>query len=103
MSSSNVTLGNQILAVLCKGGSSFNGLLSALQSRYPSSGWTSALLTTQTNLAVRQGRLMRATNGVGFIVNPRMLNNNYATNLAYSTTCAVNPTPCDCSHSCAPH
>lgn len=47
----------QIVQVLCRESVTFDGLLAALQSRYPSTGWTESLLTTRIDQGIQQGRI----------------------------------------------
>ncbi len=85
----------QVLTVLCPQGLTSGALLSALQSKYPTAGWTSTILAAVTTAGVKRGRLLRGLNG-GFIADPRMSFLNYK-NLAYAGDCSQYPTPSDCT------
>jgi len=97
MSVATPTQNSQVISVLCKQGLLFGGLLSALQRRYPTGGWTSASLTNVLNQGVKRGRFLKSTNG-GYQVNPKMVFSDY-TNVAYSGSCGLDPTPCSCTQS----
>lgn len=54
-------LNSQIIQVLCLGTMQSGELLSALQSRFPGSGWTSSTLSSLLTLGTQQGRLKQVT------------------------------------------
>lgn len=94
MTDAKTTQNTEIITVLC-GGISVDetGLLAALQSQYPSTGWTDELLNFRLVEGRREGRYRLVnttpytTDGAGWQINPRMLVVNYPTNKVYASAC----------------
>lgn len=84
----------EIITVLCGGASvDETGLLAALQSNYPTTGWTAELLNSRLVQGRREGRYRLVndtpytTVGAGWQINPKMLSLNYPTNKVYANSC----------------
>ena len=79
----------QIIKVLCQSTMTFDEILSGLQRRYPTSGWTSALLETQLAQSIPQGRVVRVTTVpvAKYQLNLDMAYNNPPVNTVYQFLC----------------
>jgi len=96
----------EIISVLCQSRSPgsavvFNGILSALQSRYPTTGWTSDLLTARLAKGISQGLFIKVgsnpygTGTVGYAIQPNMLRLNNPLNFLYEPFCSqIRPIGC---------
>ena len=58
---SNITLNSQLIKVLCGGTGDLSSILALLISKYPSSGWTSSILSTLLVKGVKEGRFVQVT------------------------------------------
>lgn len=94
----------EVVTVICRQAVAFNGILSRLQTLYPATGWTDALLTLRLNQGVRQG-LFKAIGSNpagpvdGYGINPNALRLNYSRNVIYEPFCN-NLLPMGCAPSC---
>jgi hypothetical protein len=93
MSTVTITQNIEIVTVLCSGVAvAFNGILSRLQSLYPSSGWTDSLLLTRLNAGKKSGLFTAVGSDPGgavegYALNKRMLSLNWAMNSIYGPFC----------------
>ena len=97
----------EIITVLCQSrhpgaAVAFNGLLAALQSRFPSTGWTSTLLHTLLTAGIKQGLFTPVGSNPagpveGYALNRNMLSLNNPRNFLYEPFCSqILPLPCTC-------
>ncbi len=95
----------EIIATLCQGrhpGSAvaFDGLLAALQARFPATGWTSGLLTLLLAKGKRQGLFLPVGSNpagpvLGWALQPNMLKLNNPQNFLYEPFCSqIRPIGC---------
>lgn len=91
--SDSINQNTQIVQVLCREAITFEGLLAALQSRFPSTGWTESLLTTRLDQGIQQGRIKPVGSNPagpveGYTANQRALSINPSINAVYGCFCS---------------
>jgi hypothetical protein len=100
--SSIINMNIEIISVLCQGraGVTFNGILAALQRRYPLSNWTQSQLQLLLNKGIKQGIFIPVgTNPagpvLGYAIQPNMLRLNNPRNFIYEPFCSqIRPIGC---------
>ena len=81
----------EIVQVLCRGMLAFDVLLAELQSRFPATLWTSALLRSRLNagLVTRLFRQIQGCSAPLWRINPRAILENASANSIYASFCPV--------------